>query len=777
MTSPKIALALICKGTDDEAHALAQCLSLTAPYVDGIFVTITQPNSKVTEVCQLYKAHVSQFEWCNDFSKARNFNFSQVPKDYEYILWLDADDAVRGLEQLKDIIKEHPADAYSFFYMYAFDENKNPTVVHAKTQVVKNDGCVTWVGRLHEDFRENRQLTRYHIDGIERIHLSNPKRYEQAAHRNLEIALAQLADEPDDPRSYWNVGNSYVGTEQYREAFENLIKFLSMSKSEDEKYIAHLRLSEVLWTIGKNDDAILHAQTAVGIKPNFPDAYFTLGSLYSQMNLLQKAAEMYLTGLPKPRPYHKIIVYNPRDYDYVPMMELAKVYFKLARPDFALPLLEGCAKIYPNDQQVKDLIKVIKKEVVKFDKVVQLIKRLSKIEDKEKLRRELDKIPDEFKSHPGICNLRNINFLKTESSGKDLVIYCGYTQEEWTPDTIKAKGIGGSEEAVYHLSNLLTEKGWNVTVYNNCGHKTQKFGNVTYAPYWTWNYKDKQDVVVLWRVPIYLDFEINAPKIYLDLHDVIQPAELTPSRLERVTKILVKSKFHRSLFPEAPDNKFVVIPNGIDPTQFDQPTRNPKLILNTSAPDRSITALAKIFPKIKEAVPDAECVWAYGWGTFDAAYSDDQAMMDWKASVQKAVKDAGIKEVGRVNHDEIARLSLTANVWAYPSGFAEIDCISLSKAMAAGTIPVATDFSAVGEKAGHGGFFFHSNLTNDTWFLPGQTDFACTDETLLDQMADKIIDLLKNPPSEETRLIMRQWAKKTFDWTVIANQWNELLIA
>jgi hypothetical protein len=76
MTS--LALALIVKGTDEEAKALSKCLSYTAPYVDGIFITIThkpgeERNKKVEEVCNLYKATISDFEWINDFSAARNF--------------------------------------------------------------------------------------------------------------------------------------------------------------------------------------------------------------------------------------------------------------------------------------------------------------------------------------------------------------------------------------------------------------------------------------------------------------------------------------------------------------------------------------------------------------------------------------------------------------------------------------------------------------------------------------------------------------------------------
>ena len=161
-----IALALIVKGSDKEAESLNTCLQNVSPYVDGIFITITQKNEKVEGVAKNYNAIISHFEWCNDFSKARNYNFSQVPIEYDYILWCDADDAFRGLENLTGVIKQHPADAYSMNYLYAFDEWNNPIVVHPKTQIVKNDGCVKWEGSLHEDFSPTRELKTYFIKDI-----------------------------------------------------------------------------------------------------------------------------------------------------------------------------------------------------------------------------------------------------------------------------------------------------------------------------------------------------------------------------------------------------------------------------------------------------------------------------------------------------------------------------------------------------------------------------------------------------------------------------------
>src|SRR5208283_5198434 len=116
-----------------------------------------------------------------------------------------------------------------------------------------------------------------------------------------------------------------------------------------------------------------------------------------------------------------------------------------------------------------------------------------------------------------------------------------------------------------------------------------------------------------------------------------------------------------------------------------------------------------------------------------------------------------------------------ANIFAYPSEFAEIDCISLSKAMAAGAIPVTTDFAAMGEKSQHGGVFLHSKKTKDNWAQPYQFHFEMTDPEQKIQFIHEAVKLLLNPPNEEARVSMREWARFTFDWNKIAGSWDSAL--
>ena len=760
----KIALCLIVKGSDDEAVALSRALRYTADYVDDIFITITQPNKKVEEVCKIYNAHVSHFEWCNDFAAARNFNFSQVPKEFDYILWMDADDAFRGLDDLRELIEKNPADTYSMNYLYSFDEWKNPIVVHPKTMILKNDGCVEWAGALHEDFKENRSVTNFFLEGVERLHLSNEERFNSAKARNLEVARAQLEREPNDPRSYWNLGNSLKAMGLDQEALEAFDKFLAKSQSDDEKYIVRLRRAECYWGMNDRAKAIEEAQFAIGLKPHFPDAYNLLGSLYLESNRAEDAVTMLKTGIQLKPPYHKIIVYNPRDYDYVPLMNLAKAYFQLSLPTLALVCLEACEKVYPKDNGVKDTIKLMRIEVDRYERVMKEIKKLNKLEG-DKLKKALDKVPDEFKSHPAICNIRNRNFIKTESSGKDLVIFCGFTEEEWSPKTAIEKGIGGSEEAVIHLSKRFAKAGWNVTVYNNIGHQEQEFDGVTYKPFWAWNYRDKQDVTILWRHPRFADYEINS-RVFVDMHDVVPDGEFTEKRLERIEKVFVKSKFHRSLFPSIPEEKIAVIPNGIEYEKFLGREKDNLLVINTSSPDRSLSAYIDIAKRVKERIPEAKFVWAYGWNVFDNAHGDNSEVMKWKDE-QLAKMDGVVENLGRLGHDEIKDLYLKANVFLYPTEFAEIDCISLTKAISAGAYPITTNFAALGEKPG---FQVRSDKTKDDWAQPYQFDFALQDEEKKEILAQEVINALQgNAP-----VIDREWAKQC-DWESIVEQWMNYL--
>src|SRR5262245_45680626 len=212
---------------------------------------------------------------------------------------------------------------------------------------------------------------------------------------------------------------------------------------------------------------------------------------------------------------------------------------------------------------------------------------------------------------------RNTTYLKKDSSGNDLVIYCGKTPHEWDPDP--AKIVGGSEEAVINLTRELVKLGWNVTVFNSCGHKPVADHGVMYRPFWDFNARDRQDAVIVWRWPARLDWTINAKGVFIDLHDALPEQVFThKNRLAKVDCIFVKSEYQKSLLPGVPGSKIAVIPNGIDLDLLNGDTqKDPHLLINTSSPDRSLSILPTLFRRVKEQVPQARLQWAYGWDFFE----------------------------------------------------------------------------------------------------------------------------------------------------------------
>ncbi len=768
----KIALALIVKGTKRESELLDRCLENMSSFVDGIFITSTyvKGGSKcldIDKVCKKYNANVSYYEWENHFAKARNFNFSQVPKEYDYIMWSDTDDLWRGLDKLRETIEKHnKVDAFGFWYLYQFDEHKQPVVCHKKTMIVKNDNCVEWVGALHEDFKENRGLSTVFIEGIERMHFTDEERIEESRKRNVEVSLADYQANGTDPRTAWNYANSLLGNGKHIEAQKVFESFIDSSGSEEEIYLARLRLAEIDHAMGNKNSAIRNYQLAIGLRPDYSDAYLQLGYLLSHYSMWDKAEYYLLNGIVKKPPYASIIVYNPRDYDYNPMMALAKVYFNKNRPDLALPMLEGCVKINPNNDYLNTLVKEMKRETDNLNNALKIVKELSDETDTDKIKSKIESLDSQTRSHPAVCALWNKHFIITETSGKDIAYYCGNTTHEWNPIMAKTKGIGGSEEAVINLSKEWAKQGYNVTVYNNCGTEPMTVDGVTYKPFWYFNAKDKFDTLILWRHPKLVDYDLNAKTILVDLHDVIQEGEFNEERLKKIDKILVKTHAHRELFLSVPDDKFSIIPNGQDFDLFSQDVKKDQyLIVNTSSPDRSMDILPQLFKRVKEKVPQAKCKWAYGFDIYDSAHAGNKEMMDIKESIVKEMEEAGVENMGRLSQKECAKLYLEANVLAYPTEFMEIDCITVKKAQACGCMPITTDFGALNESVQYG-IKIPSKLTKETWGK--YPTHGIRDKETQNAWVDAVVKQLQTPIEDRTE--MKNWAKK-FAWDNISKQW------
>lgn len=746
-----IGLCMIAAPSDHEAMMLDRCLRSAKAHVDEIHVTVTGDNKNVENIVKKHGGQVHRFTWEDHFARARNYSFGACSTDY--VLWLDCDDVLVGGQNLRGIVEhmeEHGIYGVTTEYMYAFDEYDNVLVKHRKYRLVRNDGSFEWgeyLGEIHEDLQPKgaykvAQLVKSEEPlYFEVHHLTNDLRVSDNGKRNLRISKKQVKDFPDDPRAWWNLANSQMGTGDFAGAVPTYETFIKKSTSDDERYLAMCRLGVLRFDLGDKTGKQDLLQ-ALELKPEYPDAYVKLGTLFYREEDWKRAKEFLVMGMSKEYP-EQLVVATPRDYDENSMVLLANCYYNLGKPVEALNVTETIVQMFPKHEAHIKMRDLLKEEVSLLREVEEF---LAKDMTDDEFKQELEKLPQRMRSHPGVCYERNKRFFKRESSGREIDIYCGPTAEEWGPWSIES-GIGGSEEAVIQLGRRLSELGWSVRVFNSCGATSTEHDGVTYYPFWEYNPRDVVDVLWLWRTPRLADHKLGARRIVVDLHDVLPATEFTPSRLEKIHTIFVKSKFQRELYPEVPDDKFVIVPNGIDLTQFEgEEERVQHSMVYTSSPDRGLEHLLDMWPDIRKEVPDATLKVFYGWGVYDSAYKNDEKKMAWKEEMMKKMKQPGITYVGRKGHHEIAREMMRADIFAYPCHFEEIDCISMKKAIAANCKIVTTNYAALGE------YKEAPSLKKDEW----------------KEYGDALVAALQQ--EERRDMDASRWS-----WDNIAKQWNERL--
>lgn len=120
-----------------------------------------------------------------------------------------------------------------------------------------------------------------------------------------------------------------------------------------------------------------------------------------------------------------------------------------------------------------------------------------------------------------------------------------------------------------------------------------------------------------------------------------------------------------------------------------------------SAYYRGLECLLKMWPSIREVVPDATLDVYYGWESWVAFQGEDD-FYDRMERLFEDLKPQGVTVHGRVSHEELATAMKAIQVWAYPTEFEEIHCITALKAQAAGCWPVVTDVGALTETVQNG---------------------------------------------------------------------------
>ena len=756
---------MIVKADNAEAKLLDNALADVSSYVDEICLTITGRNQACEDVAKKYNAKVSHFKWVDDFSKARTFNFKQATGDW--ILWMDADDTFRELKLLSKLVSDaERMQVKGMFlpYEYQHDDDGNVIEWHWKMQLVKNDKTFEWKGAIHEDLLAKGSAKIAKENTIVRVHNSNEQRGRDSFERNLTILQKELTKQGDDPdpRTIYYTAQSFLALNDYDSALELFNEYLERSGWDEERYQAWQMIGEIYAKQKNNKKALEAYSNSTLEREDYPDAYLNKGHVYVSEKNYAKAIANFKIGLRQPTPEGNII-HRPTSYKLNPLKSLAWCYLQIGQLDEAKETIAHAYKINPKDEGVIDIGTLIKNVKTKRDTgkaFLNIAKYLQESGEQVKIPPLLQGVPGDLLDSPFIVGLMNEYMPSRNWDENEIAIYCPRSVEFWAPPSLDEGGIGGSETAIVWLGRELTKLGWKVTVYNYCGTMAGDHDGVEYKNFWEFNANDDFNVLLSWRYPEFFDMPLNAKLKCLDLHDVMSPSDFPKERLENIDMIFVKTDYHRTLYPNVPDDKFVNISNGIDLKRFSKKVKKQKgRCIYSSTPNRGLDIVLKHWHRIKEEVPQAELHVYYGWNTFYELEKNNPERVKWMKSIQDQMNQPGIVGHGRVGQGELSDDMMKTDVWLYPTYFEEINCITALENQAAGVIPIATNFAALKE-----------TVTDSIPKIYGDI----YEPDVQEEWVDLTIKTLQNEDRDNIRPTLEKFASG-FSWEKIAEQWDKEL--
>lgn len=286
----------------NEERCLDKCLKAVRNLVDEIYITDTGSVDKTVEIAKKYKAHISHFDWIDDFAAARNFSLEQ--SDCDWNLVLDADEYL--IEGKRKDIDKFICDNNAIGYIQLLNAYKESDGELSKSKIciprVMPKG-VKYCGAIHEQVDSDLKGVILPLVFEHDGYLQDGK-----GERNLNILLQQLNEEPNNPYLLYQIAKTEWLLKNYEEADEYFNEFYKKSKNIVADYRNTGIVSYIynLLELGKFDEGIKLINAEKNNLKNSPDFYFACGMFYMKavlsdvnkyINLFTEIEKSYLKCL------------------------------------------------------------------------------------------------------------------------------------------------------------------------------------------------------------------------------------------------------------------------------------------------------------------------------------------------------------------------------------------------------------------------------------------------------------------------------------------------
>jgi len=319
----KLSLCMIVKNEED---VLNRCLTCAKNFVDEIIIVDTGSTDNTKKLASKFTDKIYDFEWCDDFSKARNFSFSKATGDY--IIWLDADDVVPETEQAKFIaLKQelsvpNAPDAVMCKYVASVNEKNEPQFYYFRERIVKNEPCFFWCDPIHEyiNLQGNvisRDIKVFH----EKVHPTPAKR-NLKIYQNLEKSKVKFS-----PRALYYYGRELHYNRFYKKSNKILSQFLTTNGWVENKIDACSIMSQNYLFLGEIEQAKKALFSSLIYEQPRAKIACEIANIFAQNQDYKTAKFWYKIALNSPPNYQGFI--EEKYSNFIPALGLCECCFYL----------------------------------------------------------------------------------------------------------------------------------------------------------------------------------------------------------------------------------------------------------------------------------------------------------------------------------------------------------------------------------------------------------------------------------------------------------------
>lgn len=340
----EISLCMIVK---NEKEVLERCLSSVMDCFDEIIIVDTGSKDSTKEIARKFTDKIFDFDWCDDFSKARNFAFSKSTKPY--VMWLDADDVLKdeSKQKLMDLKKTLEPDVAQVYMKYNidFDEFENPTFSYYRERLFKKENNPIWIEPIHEYvFCPGKTL-------LSEIEINHKKTKKTNPKRNLKIFNKLKKDKKTlSPRLQYYYARELMYNNLTKKAIHEFEKFLKQGKGWVQNNIeASFELANCYEQLNQTENGIFTLLKSFSYDLPSGEILCKLGQIYQKKNDYEKAVFWFELALEKSKKSQYGFVQNDY-YGFFPAINLCVLHYMLGNKNKAKLYNDIAGSFKPNDK-------------------------------------------------------------------------------------------------------------------------------------------------------------------------------------------------------------------------------------------------------------------------------------------------------------------------------------------------------------------------------------------------------------------------------------------